>query len=137
MHGTHQHPFVHHPHIRRLLLSLPVLCLSERPASPRLLHRPPLVCLSLCLFLSPPPPPLFPPKHSYLWSDVMSADGFMAFVEAGTSDEGEMRRLGRLFRDTFLALGGSVAPDEVFRRFRGRDPQVKEVIKYNELDNSH
>jgi oligopeptidase A len=63
----------------------------------------------------------------------MSADGFMAFEEAGTSNEAEIQRLGRLFRDTFFALGGSVPPDEVFRRFRGRDPRVAEVIKYNDL----
>jgi oligopeptidase A len=63
----------------------------------------------------------------------MSADGFMAFEEAGTNNEAEIKQLGRLFRDTFFALGGSVAPDEVFRRFRGRDPRVDEVIKYNDL----
>jgi len=74
--------------------------------------------------------------YSYLWADVMSADGFMAFVEAGTSNDAEVRRLGRRFRDTFLSLGGSVAPDEVFRRFRGRDPRVQEFIQYNELNKS-
>lgn len=59
----------------------------------------------------------------------------MAFVEAGTDKEGEVKRLGRLFRDTFLSLGGSVAPAEVFKRFRGRDPQVQAVLKYNDLGN--
>lgn len=71
--------------------------------------------------------------HSYLWADVMSADGFMAFVEAGTTNDAEVRRLGQLFRDTFLSQGGSMPPAEVFRKFRGRDPVVAEVIKYNEL----
>lgn len=70
---------------------------------------------------------------SYLWSDVMSADSFMAFVEAGTSNEGEVKRLGRRFRDTFMALGGGLSPADVFRQFRGRDPRVAEVLKYNEL----
>lgn len=81
------------------------------------------------------PPFLAPPcaACSYLWADVMSADGFMAFEEAGTGNEAKVRRLGRLFRSTFLESGGSVPPAEVFRRFRGRDPRVAEVIKYNEL----
>ena len=64
----------------------------------------------------------------------MSADGFMAFVEAGTSNDAEVRRLGRRFRDTFLSLGGSVAPDEIYKRFRGREPKLDSVIKYNKLD---
>lgn len=93
------------------------------------------------------PPPTLPlplpacvcalPARSYLWSDVMSADGFMAFVEAGTTNEAEVQRLGRRFRNTFMALGGSVPPAEVFRQFRGRDPRVAEVIKYNELGAKH
>jgi oligopeptidase A len=70
---------------------------------------------------------------SYLWSDVMSADGFMAFVEAGTTNESEVRRLGQRFRDTFLSQGGGMPAAEVFRKFRGRDPQVAEVLKFNEL----
>lgn len=71
--------------------------------------------------------------YSYLWADVMSADGFMAFEEAGTGNEAEVQRLGRKFRDTFLSLGGSVPPAEVFRQFRGRDPKVENVIKFNNL----
>lgn len=63
----------------------------------------------------------------------MSADGFMAFEEAGTGNEAEVQRLGRKFRDTFLSLGGSVPPAEVFRQFRGRDPKVENVIKFNNL----
>jgi oligopeptidase A len=63
----------------------------------------------------------------------MSSDAYMAFEEAGTTNDAEVRRLGRLFRDTFMALGGSVPPAEVFRRFRGREPAVQSVIKYNAL----
>lgn len=74
--------------------------------------------------------------RSYLWSDVMSADGFMAFQEAGTNSTADVLRLGRLFRNTFLSLGGSLSPAEVFRKFRGRDPRVAEVIKYNQLGSS-
>lgn len=57
----------------------------------------------------------------------------MAFQEAGTNNTADVRRLGRLFRNTFMSLGGSLSPTEVFRKFRGRDPHVAEVIKYNQL----
>jgi oligopeptidase A len=63
----------------------------------------------------------------------MSADAFMAFAEVGTANEPEVRRLGRLFRNTFFALGGSVPTAETFRRFRGREPKVAALITYNEL----
>jgi oligopeptidase A len=71
--------------------------------------------------------------YSYKWSEVMSADVFGAFEEAGLKDEAAVRRLGRRYRDTFLALGGSVAPMEVFRRFRGRAPEVKALLRQSGL----
>ena len=71
--------------------------------------------------------------YGYKWSEVMSADVFGAFEEAGTDDEEEMARLGRLYRDTFLALGGSVPPMEVFRMFRGRAPSVDALLRQQGL----
>lgn len=47
------------------------------------------------------------------WAEVLSADAFNAFEEAGLDDEDAVRATGRRFRDTVLALGGSVAPAEV------------------------
>ncbi len=74
--------------------------------------------------------------YGYKWSEVMSADAFGAFEEAGTGDGAAMERLGRKFRDTFLALGGGVDPMEVFRRFRGRDPRVDALLRQNGLARS-
>ena len=71
--------------------------------------------------------------YGYKWSEVMSADVFGAFEEAGLGDEAAVRRLGRRYRDTFLALGGSVDPMEVFRRFRGRAPSIQALLRQTGL----
>ncbi len=71
--------------------------------------------------------------YGYKWSEVMSADVFGAFEEAGLDNETEVRRLGQKYRETFLALGGSVPPMEVFRRFRGREPSVAALLRQQGL----
>lgn len=71
--------------------------------------------------------------YGYKWSEVMSADVFGAFEEAGLDDEAAVRRTGRRYRETFLALGGSVDPMEVFRRFRGRAPSVEALLRQTGL----
>ena len=71
--------------------------------------------------------------YSYKWSEVMSADVFGAFEEAGLDDEKAVRCIGRQYRDTFLALGGSVDPMEVFARFRGRAPTIDALLRQTDL----
>jgi len=71
--------------------------------------------------------------YSYKWSAVLSADAFGAFEEAGLQDEDAVRKLGRHFRDTVLALGGSRAPMEVFKDFRGREPQPDALLRHSGL----
>ena len=68
--------------------------------------------------------------YSYKWSEVMSADAFAAFEEAGLGDEAAVRETGQRYRDTLLALGGSADPMEVFRRFRGRDPDIGPLLRH-------
>lgn len=67
--------------------------------------------------------------YSYKWAEILSADAFGAFVEAGLDNDAAVVQTGRRFRDTVLALGGSQHPLEVFRQFRGRDPQVEPLLK--------
>ncbi len=67
--------------------------------------------------------------YSYKWAEVLSADAFAAFVEAGLDDDVAVRRIGRKFRDTVLALGGGRHPMDVFRDFRGRDPSPDALLK--------
>jgi len=64
---------------------------------------------------------------------VLSADAFGAFEEAGLHDEPAVRGLGRRFRDTVLALGGSRHPMEVFKDFRGREPQPDALLRHSGL----
>lgn len=71
--------------------------------------------------------------YSYKWSEVLSADAFSAFEEAGLENDGEMHRLGRRFRDTILALGGSRHPMDVFRDFRGREPTTDALLRQGGL----
>jgi oligopeptidase A len=68
--------------------------------------------------------------YSYLWAEVMSADAFCAFEDAGLEDDEEVQRIGRLFRDTFLSLGGGVPPKEVFEQFRGRQPTPGALLRH-------
>eukprot|EP00798_Chlamydomonas_sp_ICE-L_P012620 gene12620-15848_t len=70
---------------------------------------------------------------SYKWAEVLSADAFAAFEEAGLDDEDAVKTTGARFRDTVLALGGSVAPAEVFKQFRGREPSTEALLKHNDL----
>ena len=71
--------------------------------------------------------------YSYKWAAVLSADAFGAFEEAGLHDEAAVRKLGRRFRDTVLALGGSRHPMEVFKDFRGREPQPDALLRHSGL----
>ncbi len=68
--------------------------------------------------------------YSYKWAEVLAADAFAAFEEAGLDDDAAVRATGRRFRDTFLALGGSVHPMAVFQAFRGRAPSVAPLLRH-------
>lgn len=67
--------------------------------------------------------------YGYKWSEVMSLDAYGAFEEAGLSDDATMRSIGLNYRDSILALGGSVDAMEAFRRFRGRDPEITAMLR--------
>lgn len=71
--------------------------------------------------------------YSYKWAEVLSADAFAAFEEAGLEDSASMHKMGLKFRDTVLALGGSESPMDVFKKFRGREPDIKPLLKHSGL----
>jgi oligopeptidase A len=73
--------------------------------------------------------------YSYKWAEVLSADAFAAFEEAGLEDEEAIASVGKRFRDTVLALGGSVEPMEVFKAFRGREPNTEPLLRHSGLVN--
>ena len=71
--------------------------------------------------------------YSYKWAEVLSADAFSAFEEVGLNDEKAVSSTGKRFRDTVLALGGSLDPMEVFKAFRGREPQTEPLLRHSGL----
>lgn len=71
--------------------------------------------------------------YSYKWAEVLSADAFAAFEDAGLNDEAAVRRTGQRFRETVLSLGGSVPPEQVFEAFRGRPPSPDALLRHSGL----
>ena len=69
--------------------------------------------------------------YSYKWAEVMSADAFGAFEDAGLDDEVAVQATGRRFRDTVLALGGGTAPMDVYVEFRGREPTPDALLRHS------
>ncbi|WP_417382071.1 M3 family metallopeptidase [Gimesia sp.] len=70
---------------------------------------------------------------SYKWAEVLSADAFSAFEEAGLDDEKAVEETGRRFRDTILAMGGSRHPMDLFKEFRGREPSPEPLLRHTGL----
>jgi peptidyl-dipeptidase Dcp len=64
--------------------------------------------------------------YTYLWAEVMEADAFGAFEEAG--DIFDPALAARLYRYVYSS-GGTMKPDEAYRAFRGRDPSVKPLME--------
>ena len=64
--------------------------------------------------------------YSYLWSDVLTADAFGAFVEGkGPYDKAVAESL----RKNIFSVGNTKDPAEAYRAFRGRDPKVDALMK--------
>ena len=63
--------------------------------------------------------------YSYKWAEVLAADAFEAFEVAGVFDSATALR----FRDSILARGGSIDAMDAFVRFRGRQPDVRPLLK--------
>ena len=65
--------------------------------------------------------------YSYMWSEVLDADGFDAFAEKKDPFEPETAK--RLY-DYVLSAGNTRDPAEAYRLFRGRDPDVEPLLRY-------
>ena len=71
--------------------------------------------------------------YSYKWAEVLSADAFAAFEEVGLENGDAIAITGKRYRDTVLALGGSLHPMEVFKAFRGREPSTEALLRHSGL----
>ncbi|WP_316201534.1 MULTISPECIES: M3 family metallopeptidase [unclassified Bradyrhizobium] len=64
--------------------------------------------------------------YSYMWSEVMDADAFGAFEEAGNIfDPAVAKRL----HDNVYSSGGSVDPEAAYVAFRGREPEPDALLR--------
>ena len=65
--------------------------------------------------------------YSYKWAEVLSADAYAAFEEAGNPLDPAM---GRRYREAILEAGGSRPAMESFKAFRGREPQIDALLRH-------
>ncbi|HEY0428226.1 MAG TPA: M3 family metallopeptidase [Pyrinomonadaceae bacterium] len=64
--------------------------------------------------------------YSYLWSDVLTADAFGAFTEAGGPYD---KKVAARLRKYIFSVGNTIDPAQAYRNFRGRDPQIEALMK--------
>lgn len=64
--------------------------------------------------------------YSYLWSDVLNADAFEAFTEAGGPYD---KKVAERLRKYIFTIGNTIDPADAYRNFRGRDPKVEALMR--------
>lgn len=67
--------------------------------------------------------------YSYKWAEVLDADAFEYFKEKGIFSE----EVAKKFREHVLSRGGSEHPMELYKRFRGREPDAKALLRRDGL----
>jgi peptidyl-dipeptidase Dcp len=68
--------------------------------------------------------------YSYIWSEVLDTDAFHAFKETSLFDQ----ETAESFRRNILSKGGTDDPMEMYKRFRGREPEVKYLLQKRGLN---
>ncbi|GAB3643692.1 M3 family metallopeptidase [Spirosoma arcticum] len=68
--------------------------------------------------------------YSYKWSEVLDADAFEFFKEKGGLDN---KAAADSFRKNVLEKGGSEKPMELYKKFRGREPSPKAMLRRSGL----
>lgn len=66
--------------------------------------------------------------YSHVWSRMLAADAFSAYLEVGWENKEAVENISKRFRETFLSSGSKVAAAQVFRSFRGRDPTPEALL---------
>jgi len=65
--------------------------------------------------------------YSYKWAEVLSADAYSRFEEEGIFNA----QTGASFLQEILQQGGSRAPMELFKKFRGREPNIDALLRHS------
>ncbi|XTZ36611.1 peptidyl-dipeptidase Dcp [Salmonella enterica] len=68
--------------------------------------------------------------YAYLWTQMLADDGYQWFVEQG----GLTRKNGQIFREAILSRGNSRDLAELYRQWRGHDPQIEPMLKNRGLN---
>ncbi len=68
--------------------------------------------------------------YSYQWAQVLDADAFELFKENGIFD----KETANSFRKNILAKGNTEHPMELYKRFRGQEPDPKALLRRMGLD---
>ncbi len=68
--------------------------------------------------------------YSYKWAEVLSADAFSRFEEEGIFNA----ETGASFLKEILQQGGSMAPMELFKNFRGREPNIDALLRLSGIE---
>ncbi|MFW5707211.1 MAG: M3 family metallopeptidase, partial [Bacteroidota bacterium] len=68
--------------------------------------------------------------YSYIWSGVLDADAFEAFVETGDIFNQEK---ARLFREEILEKGGTRDAMQMYINFRGKEPSIDPLLRQRGL----
>jgi peptidyl-dipeptidase Dcp len=63
--------------------------------------------------------------YSYIWSEVLDADAFNAFVKSGNVLDKE---LASKYRKYILASGGTDDSMELYKKFRGQEPTIEPLL---------
>ena len=63
--------------------------------------------------------------YSYLWAEVLDKDAFELFMQKGIFD----KETAMSFRRNVLEMGGSDEPMDLYRRFRGADPDAGALLR--------
>ena len=63
--------------------------------------------------------------YSYKWSEVLDADAFELFLEKGIFD----LETSKSFKENILSKGGTEHPMKLYKRFRGKSPDPKALLK--------
>jgi len=66
--------------------------------------------------------------YSHLWSRMLAADVFSAYWEAGWDSEEGISKVSKRISDSFLTSGSTVPMAQLFREFRGRDPNPEALM---------
>ena len=71
--------------------------------------------------------------YSYKWAEVLDADAFEVFKENGLFDP----KISESFKDNILKKGATEEPEVLYRKFRGRDADIKALLRREGIDKNH